>query len=151
MNNYSLKSPIFCLLVTVGCTAVPPDEKSAEKDSNYKQQIDISEEQQGKSRDYDSDEKRIDAARLAISEKDFKAVARILSSIKNPKKNNYVKSNFLMIEAEKAIHDKKPKLAFKILENFTEEGTLNSDDRIRISNLKAEAHYLENASCHNQL
>ena len=134
MNNYSLKSPIFCLLVTVGCTTVPPDEKSAEKVSNYKQQLDALEEQPGKSQEYDSDEERIELARLASSEKDFKAVARILSSIKNPKKNSYVKSNFLIIEAENAIHHKKPKLAFKILENFTEEDTLSSDDLIRISN-----------------
>ena len=141
MNNYSLKSPIFCLLVTVGCTAIPPDEKSAEKDSNYKQQIDSLEEQPDESQEYDSDEKRIEAARLASSEKDFKTVARILSSIKNPKKNSYVKSNFLMIEAEKAIHNKEPELALKILENFTEEESLSSDDRTRVSNLKAEAHF----------
>ena len=59
-----------------------------------------------KSLEYDSDEKRIEAARLASSDKDFEAVARILSSVKNPKKNNYVKSNFLIIEAEKAIHQR---------------------------------------------
>ena len=94
MNNYSLKSPIFCLLVTVGCTAVPQDEKSAEKDSNYNQQIDALEEQPDKSGEYDSDEKRIEAARLASSEKDFKTVARILSSIKNPKKS--LKNIFLI-------------------------------------------------------
>ena len=143
MNNYSLKSPIFCFLVTVGCTAVPLDEKSTEKDSNYNQQIDALEERPEKSREYDSDEKRIEAARLASFEKDFKTVARILSSIKNPKKNSYVKSNFLIIEAEKAIHDKKPELALKILKNFTEEDALTSNDRTRISNLKAEAHYLQ--------
>ena len=48
-----------------------------------------------------------------------------------------------MLEAENAIHHKKPELAFKILENFTEEFTLSSDDQTRISNLKAEAHYLK--------
>ena len=72
MNNYSLTSPIFCLLLMVGCTAVPPNQNSAEKDSNYKLQIDIHEEQPEKPQEYDSDEKKIEAARLASSEKDLK-------------------------------------------------------------------------------
>ena len=93
MNNYLLKSPIFCLLVTVGCSTVPSNEKRSEN-SNYEQQIAINEQQTIKSLDNDSDEKRIEAARLASANKDFEAVTRILSSVKNPQKNNYVKSNF---------------------------------------------------------
>ncbi len=143
MNNYSLKSPIFFFLAVVGCSTVPPNEKGVQKDSNYKEQMGVHEEQKDISQEHDSDEKRIEAARLASSEKDFKAVARILSTVKNLQKNSYVKSNFLLIEAEKAIYLKKPALAVKILESVTEEDTLSSDDRITISNLKADAHYLE--------
>ena len=121
MNNYSLKSPIIFFLAVVGCSTVPPNEKSVKKDSNYEEQMGVHKEQEDKSQKQDLDEKRIEAARLASSKKDFKAVARILSSIKNLQKNSYVKSNFLLIEAEKAIHFKKPGLALKILENVEEK------------------------------
>ena len=143
MSNYSLTSPLFCSLIMVGCTTIPQEENNLPVDKKYRQQTEILEEQQLKSKELDSDERKIEAAMLASAENDFKSVTRILSSIKNLEKNSYVKSNFLIIEAERAIHLKKLKLAIKILESFSEEDALSSASRIKISNLKAEIYYLE--------
>jgi len=143
MSNYSLTSPLFCSLIMVGCTTIPQEENTLPVDTVYRQQTEILEEQQLRSKELDSDERKIEAAMLASAENDFKSVTRILSSIKNLEKNSYVKSNFLIIEAERAIHLKKLKLAIKILESFSEEDALSSASRIKISNLKAEIYYLE--------
>ena len=144
MKNYSLRLQIFCLLIIVGCASAPQNEKVASsEDPNYEQQIIISKEQVHKSQNQDSDEEKIDAALIASAENDYETVARILSSIKSPEKNSYLKSNFLIIEAEKAIHLNKPTRAFKILETFFDEAELDPAYKIRISGIKAEAHYLE--------
>ncbi|MDC2963964.1 penicillin-binding protein activator [Gammaproteobacteria bacterium] len=143
MSNYSLASLLFCMLVMVGCTAIPSDEKSSLLNTNYRQQTENLEEQNSRSKDLDSDERKIEAAILASAEEDFKTVTRLLSSIKDPEKNSYVKSNFLIIEAERAIHLKRPKRASDILEGLSEEGTLNASYRMRMSNLKAKIFYLE--------
>ena len=143
MSNYSPTSPLFCVLIMVGCSAVPPDEKSSLLNTDYRQQTEILEEQHSRSKNLDSDERKIEAAILASAKKDFKTVKRLLSSIKDREKNSYVKSNFLIIEAERAIHLKRPKVASNILESLSEEDTLNASYRIRISNLKAEIYYLE--------
>ena len=120
MSNYSPTSPLFCVLLMVGCSAVPPDEKSSLLNTDYRQQTEILEEQHSRSKNLDSDERKIEAAILASAEKDFKTVKRLLSSIEDPEKNSYVKSNFLIIEAERAIHLKRPKVASNILEGLSE-------------------------------
>ena len=143
MSNYSPTSPLFFVLIMVGCSAVPPDEKSSLVNTDYRQQTEILEEQHSRSKNLDSDERKIEAAILASAKKDFKTVKRLLSSIKDPEKNSYVKSNFLIIQAEKAIYLNRPKVASNILEGLSEEDTLNASYRMRISKLKAEIYYLE--------
>ena len=143
MTNYSLTALSFCLLIMVGCATVPPNEESSLIETSYLEQTEAHEEQQSKSKDLDSDERKIEAAILASAEKDFKTVTRILSSIKDSEKNSYIKSNLLIIEAERAIHLNRPKLALRILENLSREDKLTSSYRLRISNLKAEIYNIE--------
>ncbi|MEC8644446.1 MAG: penicillin-binding protein activator, partial [Pseudomonadota bacterium] len=143
MSNYSPTSPLFCVLIMVGCSAVPPDEESSLLNTDYRQQTEILEERHSRSKKLDSDERKVEAAILASAKKDFKTAKRLLSSVKDREKNSYVKSNFLIIEAERAIHLKRPKVASNILEGLSEEDTLNASYRIRISNLKAKIYYLE--------
>lgn len=77
MTNYSLTALSFCLLIMVGCATVPPNEESSLIETSYLEQTEAHEEQQSKSKDLDSDERKIEAAILASAEKDFKTVTRI--------------------------------------------------------------------------
>ena len=94
MSNYSPTSPLFFVLIMVGCSAVPTDEKSSLVNTDYRQQTEILEEQHSRSKNLDSDERKIEAAILASAKKDFKTVKRLLLSIKDPEKNNIFTGEF---------------------------------------------------------